>query len=62
MKRILIVVGILATLVGLVWMGQGSGLFPYPASSFMIDQSPWIAYGAALAVAGLALIFAAWRR
>ncbi|MCB5202855.1 hypothetical protein LH464_10275 [Neorhizobium sp. T786] len=62
MKRILIVVGILATLVGLVWMGQGSGLFPYPASSFMIDQSPWIAYGAVLAVAGLALIFAAWRR
>lgn len=62
MKRILIVVGILATLVGLVWMGQGSGLFPYPASSFMIDQSPWIAYGAALAVVGLALIFAAWRR
>jgi hypothetical protein len=62
MKRIVIVVGVLAVLIGLVWMGQGSGLFPYPASSFMIDQSPWIVYGAAAVVAGIALIFAAWRR
>lgn len=44
----------LAILMGFIWMGQGSGNFPYPASSFMIDQSPWILYGAILAVAGVA--------
>lgn len=44
----------LAILLGFVWIGQGSGHFPYPASSFMIDQSPWIMYGAILAVAGVA--------
>nr|WP_193353713.1 hypothetical protein [Agrobacterium albertimagni] len=44
----------LAILMGFVWIGQGSGHFPYPASSFMIDQSPWIMYGAILALAGVA--------
>ncbi len=43
----------LAILLGFIWMGQGSGIFPYPASSFMIDQSPWILYGAILAIAGV---------
>ncbi len=60
MKRLGIVIGTLATLMGLLWMAQGSGIFPYPASSFMIDQSPWILYGAILALAGLALAW--WAR
>lgn len=54
----LLVVGILAALIGLIWMGQGSGYFPYPASSFMIDQTPWIYRGmilAALGVVGIAV-------
>jgi len=51
------VLGVLLTLIGLVWMGQGSGYFPYPASSFMIDQSPWIWRGAMVAIVGLVLIF-----
>lgn len=46
------VAAVLAILVGLIWIGQGSGYLPYPASSFMIDQSPWIAYGAGLALIG----------
>ncbi|HEY6255456.1 MAG TPA: hypothetical protein VIY51_06635 [Xanthobacteraceae bacterium] len=45
--------GILAILTGLIWMGQGTGYFPYPASSFMIDQMPWAYGGAGLAVLGL---------
>lgn len=61
MQRILTLLGALAMLMGLVWMGQGSGYFPYPASSFMIDQSPWIAYGAGLAVVGLVMIAIARR-
>ncbi len=53
--------GALLALVGLLRMGQGSGYFPYPASSFMIDQSPWIIRGALVGLVGLAMIFAGRR-
>jgi hypothetical protein len=56
MKNALLVVGIVAALVGLVWIGQGTGYFPYPRSSFMIDQMPWATRGAILAVVGLIAI------
>ncbi|MGO9363772.1 MAG: hypothetical protein ACLP02_09970, partial [Rhodomicrobium sp.] len=52
----LLAAGFLSVLLGLVWIGQGSGYFPYPASSFMIHQSPWIWRGAILAIAGLVAI------
>jgi hypothetical protein len=55
----LTVLGVLLTLIGVIWIGQGSGYFPYPASSFMINQSPWMLRGALLAIAGLAMIFVA---
>jgi hypothetical protein len=56
MRTTLLVVGILALLVGLVWVGQGTGYFPYPRSSFMINQAPWITRGVVLAVIGLVAI------
>lgn len=56
MKNALLMAGILVTLAGLVWAAQGSGYFPYPASSFMIDESKWIYIGLATAVAGVVLI------
>lgn len=46
----------LLVLIGLIWMGQGSGYFPYPAESFMIDQTPWIYWGALAVAAGLVVI------
>ena len=49
----LLVIGTLATLAGLIWMGQGSGIIRYPADSFMIDQTPWIWRGAMVVVAGV---------
>jgi hypothetical protein len=49
----LLVVGTLATLAGLIWMGQGAGIIRYPATSFMIDQTPWIWRGAVVAVVGV---------
>lgn len=61
MRRAMAVVGIIAILLGVIWMGQGSGYFPYPASSFMIDQSPWIAYGAMMAVVGAVLLWTSRR-
>ncbi|MBB3571564.1 hypothetical protein [Rhizobium sp. BK491] len=54
--------GGLLVLVGLVWMGQGSGYFPYPAESFMIDQSPWIYRGALVAIVGVIVIALARRK
>ena len=35
-------------IMGALFAAQGSGLFPYPRSSFMIDQSPWIWRGGIL--------------
>ena len=61
MQTALAIIGVLLLLMGLVFMGQGSGYFPYPASSFMISESRWIYYGGAIAVAGLILIFIARR-
>jgi hypothetical protein len=56
-KIVLLVVGSLALLMGLVWIGQGTGFFPYPRSSFMISQMPWAYRGIGLAAAGLLVIF-----
>ena len=53
LKITLLVIGVLALLMGLVWIGQGTGYFPYPRSSFMISQAPWAYRGAGLAVAGV---------
>jgi uncharacterized membrane protein len=60
-KAVLRILGAIMVLMGVVWVGQGSGTFPYPASSFMIDQTPWIYYGLVLAVAGVAVMVAARR-
>jgi hypothetical protein len=54
-KTALLIIGIVAFLAGLIFLGQGSGNFPYPASSFMIGQTQWIYRGAGLALGGLLL-------
>jgi uncharacterized membrane protein len=56
MRTVLTIVGIILLVSGLVFMGQGSGYFPYPASSFMIRATQWIYYGGGIAVVGLLLI------
>ena len=61
MNAILTIVGVLLLIMGLVFVGQGSGYFPYPASSFMISQTRWIYYGGAIAIIGLVLIVIARR-
>ncbi|MGK6317502.1 hypothetical protein [Neorhizobium sp. DT-125] len=60
-RLVLSVIGILLVVIGLLWIGQGSGVFPYPATSFMIDQTPWIINGAIAAVAGLLVTWGARR-
>jgi len=42
---------------GILFLLQGLGIVRWPASSFMIDQSVWVVYGAAIAVIGFGLWF-----
>ena len=58
MKSLLRVLGIAAVLMGLLWVGQGTGLVHWPASSFMIDQRPWVVRGAILTVIGMIMVAA----
>ena len=61
MRATLLILGILALLMGLLWIGQGTGYVNWPPSSFMIQQTQWAYYGAVLAIIGLILIWRARR-
>jgi uncharacterized membrane protein len=61
MRRLLLIVGLLALAIGLLWIGQGTGVVNWPASSFMIKQIQWAGYGAALGAVGLILIWQSQR-
>jgi uncharacterized membrane protein len=57
MRQLLLIVGLLALAIGLLWIGQGTGTINWPQSSFMIRQIQWAGYGAALSALGLILIW-----
>jgi len=56
MRTIGSVIGLLMVILGLIWIGQGSGYFPYPASSFMIAQTIWILWGSILTAVGIVVM------
>jgi uncharacterized membrane protein len=56
MRAPFLTLGILAFLIGTLWIGQGTGLVNWPKSSFMISQMQWAYYGAALAALGVGLM------
>lgn len=60
-RRLLMIAGAVAAIVGLFWIGQGVGFIRWPASSFMIDQYDWVLTGTVTAVAGLVAILIARR-
>jgi hypothetical protein len=62
MRQGLLIIGIIAALTGLVWIGQGTGYFPYPAQSFMVRATQWAWYGLATLIVGLILIWYSRRR
>jgi hypothetical protein len=57
MRNLLLILGLIALAIGLLWIGQGTGMIKWPESSFMISQIQWAGYGAALAALGLILIW-----
>ena len=57
----LLLIGIILLAAGLLFIGQGWGYIRWPARSFMIDDTTWIYYGGAIAVAGLVLIIVSRR-
>ena len=61
MRRLLLVAGLLALAVGLLWIGQGTGVIAWPRTSFMINEIQWAGYGAALSALGLILIWQSQR-
>ena len=61
MRTALLIVGVLALAVGLLWIGQGTGTIKWPQASFMIDQIQWAGYGAVMAALGLIFIWQAKR-
>lgn len=61
MRRALLITGLAALAVGLLWIGQGTGVIVWPSTSFMINQIQWAGYGAALSAVGLILIWQSQR-
>ena len=57
MRKALLITGLLFLAIGLLWIGQGTGAIPWPASSFMVGRLQWAEYGALLSDVGLILIW-----
>jgi hypothetical protein len=57
MARSLSIAGFIALAIGLLWIGQGTGVVAWPRASFMINQLQWAGYGAMLGAIGLILIW-----
>jgi uncharacterized membrane protein len=62
MRGFLLIAGLLLLAIGLLWIGQGTGVITWPSESFMIKQLQWAGYGAAVGALGLVLIWQGSRR
>ena len=60
-RGIVLVIGVLALLMGLLWIGQGLGVIMWPAESFMLADRKWAVNGTILAAVALLLIWLARR-
>lgn len=62
MTTVLRIFGIIALLMGGLWLGQGLGLIMWPASSFMLAQTQWAWIGGGLMLIGVLALWRAKRR
>ena len=58
-RSVLIVIGVVATLVGLVFAGQGLNLIP---GSFMTGDRTWLVIGLIVALVGVVLVLVGTNR
>jgi len=58
-RTVMIVVGVIALLVGIVWGGQGLGVIP---GSFMTGDRTWFYIGLVVGFVGLVLLLIGLRR
>ncbi len=56
LRRLGLLFAIACVLAGLLFVGQGTGVFPYPRTSFMIGQTPWVTRGVSLITLGLSAL------
>jgi hypothetical protein len=56
MKFVGLFVGILLFVLGLHWMGQGSGYFTWPSNPVMDDHFEWVYYGGVAFILGIVVI------
>jgi uncharacterized membrane protein len=61
-RLLLFAIGLLAIAMGLLWIGQGTGLVMWPASSFMLADRSWAVNGAILAAVGGIIVWLTRRR
>jgi hypothetical protein len=52
-----LIIGVLAIALGLLWLGQGTGLILWPAESFMLSDRTWARNGLLLAAAGAIVVW-----
>lgn len=57
LRPVMLVVGTLAVLMGLLWVGQGVGLIMWPKSSFMLGDPQWAINGSITALVGAGLLW-----
>lgn len=62
LRIVAFVFGVLAIAMGLLWVGQGTGVVMWPADSFMLADRAWAVRGAVLAAVGCIVIWLAGRR
>jgi hypothetical protein len=62
MRPFLLAVGVLLVVLGLHWIGQGTGVFVWPANPVMDDHIEWAYYGGGAGIAGVLLIWFSRRR
>jgi uncharacterized membrane protein len=61
MRAISLIVGLVLFILGLHWVGQGTGYFPWPRNPVMDNQIEWAYYGAGTALLGFIVIWLARR-
>jgi hypothetical protein len=62
MRLLLRTVGIIAIAFGVLFFLQGLDVLHWPASSFMLAKTIWCLWGGLIALFGLGVVWATWRR